>query len=149
MTTKFCKSCENEKPLSSFSKAKDAKDGLNYLCKTCNATKARLWYSNNKDKARKRIKEYHCKHPEAHRRRWLKNAYGITIDDYNEMFENQDGCCAICDIHQKDLKRKLFVDHCHKTGKVRGLLCYICNARLGTLEDEDFVSKVERYLKYE
>jgi hypothetical protein len=61
--------------------------------------------------------------------------YGIGPEDYDEMFINQQGCCAICNKHQLDLKRKLSVDHNHSTGIVRGLLCDECNLGLGKFRD--------------
>ncbi|MCH8329663.1 MAG: hypothetical protein IIB81_04705, partial [Nanoarchaeota archaeon] len=53
--------------------------------------------------------------------------YGLTIEDYNNMFIEQGGCCGICGTHQSKLKLRLAVDHDQKTGKVRGLLCNNCN----------------------
>jgi hypothetical protein len=61
--------------------------------------------------------------------------YGITLEDYNKMFGEQNGCCAICGKHQQDLKASLHVDHNHTTGAVRGLLCHHCNVGLGHFED--------------
>ena len=58
--------------------------------------------------------------------------YGITQDNYNELLELQDNKCAIC---FNTPKKKLFVDHCHSTGKVRGLLCQHCNFVLGQAKD--------------
>ena len=65
----------------------------------------------------------------------IKHKYGVTIDQYNQMFAEQNGCCAICKIHQSDLKKRLDVDHDHVTDKVRGLLCNSCNKALGLLKD--------------
>jgi hypothetical protein len=70
------------------------------------------------------------------RERRLKNKFGITIEDYNQMFEYQDGRCGICGKHQSELSNPLSVDHCHKTGKVRGLLCPKCNSGIGMLGDD-------------
>jgi hypothetical protein len=64
----------------------------------------------------------------------LKKHYGITIDIYNQMFEDQKGYCAMCGTHQSEFKRKLSVDHNHTTGKIRGLLCTGCNISLGVYE---------------
>ncbi len=61
--------------------------------------------------------------------------FGITEQQYNDMKASQDGCCAICRRTRKLGRYKnLAIDHCHKTGKVRGLLCVTCNTRLGFLE---------------
>jgi hypothetical protein len=74
--------------------------------------------------------------------------YGITLDDYNNMFENQEGRCWICKRHHSELERTLHVDHCHATGKVRGLLCDRCNMTLGALEDNIvFMQNMILYLK--
>ena len=61
--------------------------------------------------------------------------YGLTIEEYNQMFQAQGGACAICRRTQFTLCRSLAVDHCHKTGRVRGLLCTGCNLALGGFED--------------
>lgn len=66
----------------------------------------------------------------------LKHLYGITIDDFIAMSNKQDGLCKICSSHGKDNRNGvLFVDHCHVTNKVRGLLCKDCNTALGLLKD--------------
>jgi len=67
----------------------------------------------------------------------LKSAFGIDIEDYEKMLEKQNGTCAICGATQADArKHRLHVDHCHDTGKVRGLLCSNCNMGLGKFQDD-------------
>jgi len=66
----------------------------------------------------------------------LKTTYGINIETYNKMFNDQNGCCKICKIHQTDLNKNLAVDHSHTTGKVRGLLCHKCNMGIGLLQED-------------
>lgn len=61
----------------------------------------------------------------------LKNRYNISLSDYESMYEKQNGKCAICLIDSNSLH----VDHCHKTNKIRGLLCGNCNKALGLLKD--------------
>lgn len=74
-------------------------------------------------------------------RSWrLNRHYGITVEDFDRMFAEQRGRCAIC--HRKfgtSHIKKPRVDHCHRTGKVRGLLCLKCNAGIGSLGDDLFV----------
>jgi hypothetical protein len=80
----------------------------------------------------------------------LMTAYGITVDQYEEMLNSQNGSCAICgkDNSQHKRKKRLFVDHCHKTGKVRGLLCCACNFGLGSFSDDpELCIKASEYLK--
>ena len=67
---------------------------------------------------------------ELSRRAKLKYYYDLTTDDYNELLQNQGGCCAVCGKHQSKLKRRFDIDHDHTTGKVRGLLCGGCNRHL-------------------
>ncbi len=66
----------------------------------------------------------------------LRLLYGINIEEYNLLFAKQEGKCAICGTHQSGLKKVLSVDHCHETGKVRGLLCQRCNSGIGFLNDD-------------
>lgn len=63
--------------------------------------------------------------------------FGITIEDYNKMFDEQKGYCAICQRHQSTFKRRLAIDHDHLTGKVRGLLCDPCNRGMGMLKEHN------------
>ena len=70
------------------------------------------------------------------RERQLKSRYGITVDQYNQLLEKQDGHCALCPATTgwKKFDRPLHVDHDHITGKVRGLLCSRCNLVVGVIE---------------
>ena len=83
--------------------------------------------------------------PETNRVWNLKRNYGVTVEDYNKIFESQQGCCFICGRHQIEFKRHLCIDHNHTTGKIRKLLCSPCNVGLGyyELKKEEF----EKYLK--
>ena len=77
----------------------------------------------------------------------IKRAHGITIDDYNKLFEKQGGVCAIC--FEKPIKRRHAVDHNHSTGKIRGLLCHNCNMALGLLkESPELLDRAKAYLKF-
>jgi hypothetical protein len=77
---------------------------------------------------------------------YLKAEYGITLDDYNKMFADQSGCCAICNIHASSLKKPLCVDHCHTTGNIRGLLCSECNLAIGKFKDN--ITNLHNAIKY-
>lgn len=73
----------------------------------------------------------------------LKNLYGITLKDYERMYESQKGRCMICYSH----KEKLHVDHCHETNRVRGLLCGTCNRGLGMFKDNFYyLDRAAEYL---
>lgn len=60
--------------------------------------------------------------------------YGLTLEDYENLFNSQDGRCAIC--YMKQENELLCVDHCHRTSRVRGLLCRQCNRALGLFRDD-------------
>ena len=90
------------------------------------------WRKNNPEDFKKKTHDYYWsgKGWENH----LRNTYGITTQEYSELFINQNGCCKICGVHQIELRRKLEVDHNHTTGRVRSLLCGKCNKLLGFVE---------------
>ena len=72
--------------------------------------------------------------------------YGITPIEYDRLYQIQQGRCAICKTHQTELGRMLSVDHNHTTGKVRGLLCDLCNSILGHAKDS--VEVLETCIEY-
>src|SRR5574341_2409650 len=82
-------------------------------------------------------KSLYCKYCKStlYRAKNYKHKYNIELDDYNRMFKKQKGRCAICGIHQSKLKKRLSIDHNHKNGKVRGLLCDRCNFGIGIFHD--------------
>ena len=103
----------------------------------------RAYYAKNKNKINARQRKYNKENSEKRKNAILKNIYGITLDQYNEIFKKQKGKCAICNRHQKDLTRTLCVDHNHKTKEVRGLLCVTCNTDVSVVEN-----RLEEMLKY-
>jgi len=107
-------------------------------------------YQKNKDRyteqARRRyMEENPLKKKKRRRANHLLAVYGLSLEDYNDLYNQQQGCCAICGKHQSEIKRTLFVDHNHDTGKIRGLLCYTCNSGLGFYENNE--ENVLNYLK--
>ena len=108
-----------------------------------------------KKKNKWNTKEYKNKWYRANRSRnrnhQLKYKFGITLEEYNLMVKSQGGVCAICEgvndtrrrgTHNgKDVAMSLAVDHNHKTGKVRGLLCSACNTSLGKFKDDPVLLK--------
>ena len=114
--SKACNSCG--KVSDKFYKAIKAKDGFSGICKECHREKRR-----NAEYIRK---------------------FGITLDEYNVMFAEQEGKCGICGKHS--LEQHLSVDHSHETNEIRGLLCQPCNLGLGKLGDN--IEGIESALKY-
>lgn len=110
--------------------------------------KRKEYNKKNKEKFKKYFKDRYqrIKNMTGVRESELKRRYGITLDKYNDMFTFQEGKCLTCSRHQSELKHALCVDHCHATGKVRGLLCKKCNTVLGFVNDD--ISILKTMIKY-
>ena len=176
MATKTCTKCGKVKPLEGFYKRRASKDGLALVCKECARTRAEKWYADNPERAAATRRKYRAEHKEdamAHKQKWyadnperaraesreyyannkdrhrnnrLQYAYGISLAEYDAMLEAQDGVCALCGKTPEENGHRLFVDHDHETGRIRGLLCRVCNASLGGLGDT--LEAIERVLDY-
>lgn len=112
--------------------------------------KCKDYYQSHK----KEIKMYPSSNPEYKKDRYLQRTYGITLNDYNELLEAQNGVCAICGNPETTINKRgnrvqdLAVDHDHTTGKVRGLLCRKCNRILGDAnENIAILTMATNYLK--
>ncbi len=130
-----CKCCKTVKSNIDFYGDLRQKSGKSAFCKDCMIKKQKLFYRQ------KRHKTYYNAH--------LKSRYGITINDYNCLLEKQNKKCAICDmtLNSNSKTKHLCVDHDHKTGKVRGLLCGNCNRLLGNAKDNvEILQKAIEYL---
>ena len=89
------------------------------------------------------------RNPEKNRaniRRWQLARLGWTLESYNAVFAEQEGCCAICGAHNSGLKKGLAGDHDHETNKPRGLLCGNCNRGIGFFKDN--ISHLEKAIAY-
>lgn len=110
------------------------------------------WRKKNKDKFSSIEARYRNKNSENIKLRQvgnkLKHLYGITENQYSEMLISQNGCCKICKTAATSFKKRLSVDHCHFSNRVRGLLCSNCNRGLGLLKDSpEILSAAIFYLK--
>ena len=135
---KHCKKCNQTKSLDSFAKCSRLSDGKQSYCKSCLSLLNAEYRSKNKDKDKKRNAEYHKKEAEKVRDRHYKNRYGISYSVFMDMYKDQEGCCKICNtsLTLGDRSKTCAVlDHCHTTGKVRGVLCTMCNTALGKFCD--------------
>ncbi len=125
MQTKICTKCGIEKPLSEFAKDNRRKSGRGAQCYTCVNKDALLRYHNQpKDKESKRQKKNR-----------IKSKYGLTIEQHEQMYLDQNGCCAICG--KAMAYSEVQTDHNHLTDKIRGLLCFDCNIGIGHLKCDD------------
>lgn len=135
-----CRICKEVKTFDEFTRDRGRRDGRGTVCLICAAGLTRHYNSLLDPLERKRRKaEYHRKNPASHRRRMLKNNFGLTLEQYAEMLAAQDHRCAICKQPEAITRRSgvqpLSVDHCHETGKIRQLLCGHCNYGLGHFRD--------------
>ena len=128
---KTCSICKEGKPLEDFHKKAAAKDGRQSRCKKCAIDRVVQWQKDNPEKYKERWQKQ-IGNTEYGLRRKAK-MYGVTVDELKEMFEKADGKCEIC---KREPYRALVVDHCHKTTKVRGILCEKCNQALGLMNDD-------------
>jgi hypothetical protein len=113
----------------------------------------REYYRKNADKMKPGFSARYHSDKDAHTSQRLKRKFGITLEDYNAMFALQKGNCAVCGTKQKIKDkygnlRRLAVDHDHKTGKVRQLLCGPCNTSIGLIkENVKTLNKMIDYIK--
>lgn len=113
-----CKICRSRKPRADFCRNLARPSGINAHCRDCQRWKQR------------------------------RRKYGITPEDYAKLLSDQGGSCAICRCPPGDDADDLRVDHCHKTGRVRGLLCSTCNAALGHFaEDPERIRRAAAYIE--
>lgn len=113
-----CSKCKEIKPFLAFGINKANKNGLSSQCKDC--------------------RNY----------RVVSKRYSLGSEGLKRMFQAQQGKCAICKHSEVNLKKGLAVDHCHKTGKVRGLLCGNCNNGLGRFKDKiEYLKQAISYLE--
>jgi hypothetical protein len=108
---------------------------------------SKKYRDKNRDKLNAKDHERYYSDLKKVKERGLLYKYGITLKDYNDIYDAQEGKCAICGIHQSELKLPLGVDHDHITGKIRGLLCRKCNWAIGLLEEDYYrILKCMSYL---
>lgn len=146
---KTCCACKVEKPFGDFHKNYKASDGLSSRCKPCGIQYAKTWVEKNPEKARatqhtwqktnakrKAItqKAWYDKNPDKVLAALLVREYGMSLEQWDELMLKQGGVCAVCSKEDACHKR-LAVDHDHKTGAIRGLLCGKCNKAVGLFQD--------------
>jgi len=145
---KTCVKCKLLLPITEFWKNHRAADGLMYSCKKCAQIRSSTNYRNTIENRKSYSKRYEIEKRErpasySVKRKDRFKAYGITKEQYDSMLTEQRNKCKIC-----NEGKKLHIDHCHVTGKVRGLLCQNCNTLLGhAKESNDILLNAVAYLK--
>lgn len=155
---KKCKVCEQELPDEKFGNTYHTlSDGTRkaYRDSTCMVCRRKKHLENpeKRDVHRKGSSNWYYNNPEKAKTQRLRK-YGITLDEYNLMRENQKYCCAVCGRHESTVEKgrasststTLQVDHCHETNKIRGLLCTNCNTMIGKAKDD--ISVLEAAINY-
>jgi len=139
--THVCRNCKKRKPLHLFNSRQQDRllKGRVGECLKCDLVKQRK-YRNRMGESLNAIRRLRYKaNPLKHKNSELKKLYGITLDEFYAMLKSQGNKCAICgDTKEKINEGKRFnfqVDHCHKTGRIRGILCFMCNNALGKWRD--------------
>jgi len=134
----ICKKCLAEYPKEDFHKSVNHKTGIHTSCKYC------------RNKSLKTHKKYN---PQQARKHMIQYEFNLSWEEYESFYYKQKECCAICSTPLKlhsgiDVEFPVaHVDHCHGTGKVRGLLCSACNLGIGKFKDDpSLLQKASTYL---
>lgn len=115
MNSRKCKDCKQTKAITSFYKDKSVSNGVDKRCKECEAIRS-------------------IERRQEQRTRHLRDKYNMTLEEYDDLLQDQDGVCAIC-YHVNPNGAPLVVDHNHDDIEARGLLCSACNIGLGHFKD--------------
>lgn len=135
MITKTCSKCEQAKPLDEFHVHPHGKHKRQSRCKACQCAYTKDWYKADPARAR-----------DVAKRSKIRIKYGVEVEELDAMFERQGRKCAIC--RKPVAEKDRHTDHCHKTGKLRGILCITCNVGIGQLgDDPDVLRAAIKYLE--
>ena len=135
---KQCRSCQGVKPLTDYNKKAGTKDNHRGDCRDCQKAEHKARYAADPDKHKARSKE--------NQRAYTVKKMGLSMDDLAKMYDKTDGRCYICGTKEEADGKYLAIDHCHKSGNVRGLLCMPCNTGLGNFKDN--VQTLRNAIKY-
>lgn len=111
----------------------------------------RKWAKQNKEKVKLAHKKWADKNPDYLHYWAARYHFGLTRVEYDRMYQIQEGACAICRKHQTEFKKRLAIDHNHKTGRVRGLLCDACNHLIANAKENTCIlqATIQYLLKHQ
>lgn len=148
MLKRKCSICKEEKELNvnNFYQMKTSK--YHYWCRPCCTTFRKI----NKDKfviLNKKLRDKNKERYKRYGRIQVLKSYGLSLDDFDKLLKAQNYKCGICSTGEPGGQFKQWhVDHCHKTAKVRGILCNLCNRALGQFKDNiDILNSAVNYLQ--
>lgn len=151
ITEKRCPRCKTIKSVSQYyrhSNLKTHRDGLQGYCKQCSCEAHVLHAKKYVEANRKRAQRYYWSHRTAIRAKVRGGGLGLTPEQIDSLFKEQNSCCAICKTTTPNSKRGWFIDHDHVTNKFRGILCPVCNIGLGMFKDNiDNLLSAAKYLE--
>lgn len=137
---KICRVCGIGKPLSDYNRKVSSKDGKRSDCRDCQKEYHRKRYAENPER--------HKAITRKNQRLYTAKKHNLSESDLEELYDLEGHSCAICGIHENDYGKYLAIDHCHSTGRVRGLLCTNCNTGLGNFRDDlSLLLRAVDYLK--
>ena len=132
---KICKGCQLKKPLTNFYKFSDRWSGKKYYSSRCKPCHLKQTQANPNLQTNRKTEK-------------LKLRYGLTYEQWEKLRKLEKFACMICGLTESEMGKKLDVDHCHSSGKVRGVLCNPCNRVIGMARDNINILKAAiKYLK--
>ena len=146
---KTCGQCGETKPFTEFYREKKMPDGFRKKCKKCRDSALYRRRRKNPDGYNEYMRRWRMKNSDRLYAAEIRKRYGISLDQYSGLLLAQNKRCAICAAPHNSIKKRgrLHVDHCHISGRIRGLLCANCNKMLGNARDRaDLLRKGADYL---
>lgn len=143
---KICTKCNDEKSLLLFNKG-SGKFGRRSICRDCCMKSSKQRYYSDPERSRVNGVRWRAANPDRTRgfewkkKFWPHLSVDEAISEYAKLFSAQEGRCRICKKHKSELTQGLSVDHCHRTNKIRGLLCGNCNRGIGIFFDDSALLK--------
>lgn len=145
---KRCWTCKQTLPHDNFTKSGITFDGFMKACRKCNLKRSRYWRENNREHFASYMREYRKTHLAEVKDNERKKKFAVPSGWYAETLTAQGGACAICLTTEAKGRGDFHIDHCHVSGKIRGLLCQHCNLMLGHARDRaDVLLEAVAYLK--
>lgn len=135
MSHKICNKCQIKQNVKNFNFRAGCKLRRGD-CKKCASSYNKANYQKKRGKLLSQVKDYQLKNPDKQLAVILKK-YKISLETYTSMLDGQNGKCKICGIKPE---KRLAVDHCHTTGKVRAMLCAHCNLAVGNVKEDPIIA---------